>query len=193
MDQFETFTVEKKTVVQYHIRPSDGFGWGIFMIDFDNYLVSANTDFGNYSYQWSSPGSSFKKFLVRIFTKDHNYVMGKFGSNEYIFDYKKTMQSFKKMILERRRNHDCTREEAREAYDLIDTVDLYGYDNNPDLLLHTLLEKKIPANALFYEDIIHGMEYKRCPRLVNFCEILLPMLAEVLQKELEEEAAAVTV
>lgn len=51
--------------------------WGFFLVDFKLNMLSIVSGCGNYSYLWSCPGESFRRFLLNA---DPGYIAGKFLS-----------------------------------------------------------------------------------------------------------------
>jgi hypothetical protein len=92
-----TVRVKKSLVQKFLLKKNDkieGSWWAVFYVD--SGLLSIQSDYGDYSYRWSSYGESFKDFLLSI---DGHYLMTKLsgGSREFMFD--ETIKRIKKDII----------------------------------------------------------------------------------------------
>ncbi len=111
------YTISTDTARVYKMRTDKGFGWANITIrewprggSFD-----AQSDYGSYSYTWSSIGDrTLRKFIMGL---DFGYFMGKAKPGYMRFDSRATTDEVRRMILERRREGDLAKSDARDMYD----------------------------------------------------------------------------
>ena len=118
--------INKKKIDLYELRdPKGDFCWADIAIDsgFSEsgdrlrnwFRISISSDYGNWTYFWSHPGSNWRKFLCKVSV---DYVAGKFGCDRW-FNMDKTIEWKKQEIIEYRKDRCCTKEAAREAWDVV--------------------------------------------------------------------------
>lgn len=164
---------------RYAFPSRKGEGWAIFVLGSDGYF-SVVSDFGNYSYIWSSIGcDDFREFLLEI---ESGYLLGKI-SRQTEWQGEEVLKSVKQYILEHRRDGSYTREEAREEWDLLQEVnDFYAEGDFQEWYFHS--GSKIQDAYEFSRK-----DYPTEAR--NFCTQVMPRLREVLKAELAAEKACV--
>jgi hypothetical protein len=120
MSQEQQPRVHKDTIEIYRVRGLKHGYWADISIDEGNNAgrISISSSNGNWSYYWGACGEPFKRFLIRL---DIHYTAGKFRCGNAL-DLPSTIESWKRQLLERRRQYDIEAEEAREIYDQIDTI-----------------------------------------------------------------------
>ena len=115
------YNISKSKAEIYRIRNIENswFAWADITIDenVESGRISISSDYGNWSYYWSSCGCSFKEFLCGV---SIDYVAEKFRESHW-FDQEATIQHLKHIIIEQRKQDDLTEEEARSYYNLIET------------------------------------------------------------------------
>jgi hypothetical protein len=155
-------------------------GWAIVFIDDETGVVSMQTDWGNYSYRWGSPGGPLKEFLLKC---DASYLIGKFaqGERDY-FDQGETRKECLKRVLEKRRFRWITSSEAREAYDEVKKMDL----DSPEAVFYTIQDQA----PTFYEKVLCECSYDLpiikdySPRVVGFFREVWPLIKHQLRESL---------
>lgn len=175
------FSVKKSVSERYDLR-WEHCGWATIIIDEKDGSFNCQSDYGNYSYSWGCHGrKSFKHYIAMDLAKDTSYFLGKVSKPTY-FNYEENLKQWKKTIIEYRRDWQCTKEEAREAWDFI--IGLNEYSNS----YHAIQMKIFETNALngiseepwyLFETILNYP-----PQAVMFAEKVLPMFAEVLKEEI---------
>jgi hypothetical protein len=108
--------VEKTTIELYRIRLDKG-GWADITMDDNGNAgrISIASDWGSWERFWGACGSSFKQFIS---TLDIHYTASKFGEDRFT-DVEKTLKLWKTEVLERRKEEDISRQDARVIYDQI--------------------------------------------------------------------------
>lgn len=91
-----------------------------------NYAATwaCNSSYGVFGHHWSSMGRPFAKFAAEI---DEDYLLGKISKTEP--DAEVTVASVRRKILTIRRNKDCTKQEAADAWQAVENLDS-EYGNN---------------------------------------------------------------
>lgn len=118
--------ITKKKIDLYHLRDPDGRKpWADIAIDSgfaksnghlrNWFRISISSDYGDWTYFWSHPGACWRKFLAKI---SMAYAAGKFGCDRW-FDLEATDRWMKYDIVQRRRQGDCTKQEARDAWEAL--------------------------------------------------------------------------
>jgi hypothetical protein len=121
--------VSKKKIDLYQLRDSKGeFCWADIAIDsgFDKsgdrernwFRISISSDYGEWAYFWSHPGDNWREFLCKV---SMDYVAGKFDCDRY-FDLEATVRSLKQDVINWRKDKECGKDAAREAFDAIETA-----------------------------------------------------------------------
>lgn len=160
---------------RYDVRTEDDRRWlGTFLVTHDG-LVACNTDYGSYSYWWTSTGcEDIREFLVEI---DTGYLIGKFSpEREYSGDA--TKKNVCSTILRMRREGSLTKDEARKEFDRLVDHDL---DSETGF-------------AFWYRDtdLVDAWEipvYRANPRVVAFSERVWPAFVKRLREEMAAESA----
>lgn len=149
-------------------------GWAIIVIGSDGFF-SAVSDYGNYAFRWSHPGTKdFRQFLLRA-EQSWDYFCGKLGTQEY--NGQATCDSVKRRILAERKEGRLTKEEARKEWDLLSSNEWLESDvNYNDWARETELSDAWEHHAETYP--IH---------LEMFVKKTMTRLARVLEAELSKE------
>ena len=116
----EKFTFTKSKIEKYDIRWGCG-EWAIFSIDENIGMMQCLSSFGCWGYAWPNHGrKTFKLFLLEM-EKDWSYLLSK--TSNKVFDFDESIIYWKNDILELRRDGDCTKEQARKAFDVINRLE----------------------------------------------------------------------
>lgn len=181
----EDYTFKKSTCERYDIRWKP-YGWATITIDENGGVFNAQSDFGAYAYSWPGHGrKSFKDFIVNDLASDPSYFLGKVAKENF-FDSDLAFDKWKGEIISIRRERECTREQAREAYDFLNDLDS---SLSVDLLQERIYESK-ELNAI-YDEPWYAFDFYLdfSPQAKAFAHIVMPMFAEILKKEIEEANA----
>ncbi|MGK3981219.1 hypothetical protein WMF38_57010 [Sorangium sp. So ce118] len=144
-------------------------------------MFAAVSDWGNYAFAWRGFGDCFRKFVIGI-SDSPGYVMSKVSREEY--DGEATEAVIKKEILRLRRAKEITAEQEREFWDELDEHGVGSSEVGFALWYYENRGSKVIEEA-------HSLGEKRYPHAVRqFCQRILPRLAEVLRAELEAEKRA---
>lgn len=177
----EEYTFKKSTCERYDIRWKP-YGWAIITIDENGGMFSAQSDFGNYAYSWPNHGrESFKHFILEL-ARDSHYFLGKVAKENY-FDSNKALDRWKSKIIEIRKDRDCTQEQARDAWDFINDLDL---SLSKDYLEVRMYESDA-INAICEEPwYVFDMDLDYSPQANAFAYKVMPMFADILKEDLRE-------
>jgi len=202
----QEYKLGKSTMERYDIRLQGGdhwrCAWAIISIS-DDGIFNAQTDCGDFSYRWGSFGSCFKSFLIDVCSKDTSYLYHKISDREREskVDMKQTIKNMKLKIIEQRRQDgnrafygkdDLTPTEARDLWDALELLDHSELSNDAfvSLFYHDLPSverRKVFSDEIWYEDVIVNTSDRRAQA---FCEVIAPVFAEILKKELEKSKVA---
>ena len=122
-------SITKKSIDVYKVRSDNNqFSWADISIDQqviedgerarNPFRISISSDYGNWAFYWSHPGSCWRSFLLEI---SIDYAAGKFGASEW-FDKESTKRRLQRDIAEERRNGAGNKESARVAWDAVNSV-----------------------------------------------------------------------
>jgi hypothetical protein len=126
-----TLQINKLTVCDsetYHFW-FDRWGWATFIICEDLCEFAIISDWGNYSHRWPKNGMAKGETLKDFLTACHpEYVLTKFSYSrtkdlEDDFNGEATVERFKKLLCDARRERSITAEEARDALDDLRLMD----------------------------------------------------------------------
>ncbi|MGG3456068.1 hypothetical protein [Paenibacillus rhizolycopersici] len=203
----QEYSVGKSTMERYNIRLNGGnhwrCAWAIISISPDG-VFNAQTDCGDFSYRWGSFGDSFKSFLLEICSKDTSYLYRKISDHEREgkIDMEKTIDNMKSRILQKRREDgnrkpylrdELSPEEARELWDALDLLEHSEISNDAfaSIFYHDLPSderRKVFSDEFWYDDLLVTLPDRKA---TAFCEVVAPIFAEILKKELEEAQAVI--
>lgn len=148
--------------------------------------VAVISDWGNFGHLWSHCGAPPERFLARL---ERGYAMGKFlGEKLMEYDGEETLRNVKRWLIERRREHDLDKEQAREAWNEVClTDDIIEGDING--LVRVVHELAIPARA--QHDDPWELAAKRInPQAEDFWRWAWPPFVEALAKHAAERSAS---
>ena len=177
------FTVAKSTVELYKIRHTSGCYWADITIDANGRTgrISIASDYGSWSNYWGACGKGFKSFLASI---NEGYVAEKFGAEPRI-DVEASAKSWRNRILESRREEHITDEEARDAWDEIEGLAMYGHSQVEAELLQSNHLIEFLREWADYD----WFEYEPCPRFARFWKEIWPVLLAEFARETESITA----
>jgi hypothetical protein len=177
------YTFKKSTCERYDIR-FGSWGWAIITIDENGGLFNCHSDYGDYNYSWPNHGrKSFKHFILEL-ARDYHYLLGKVSKEDY-FDYVKSRKSWQKAIIKARKDGDCTKEEARNAWEFIDGLD--EYSNSPHIIQKELYESDaIEAIAGSEPWYMFDTEMEYSPQAMAFATEIMPIFADIIRTEIEQ-------
>jgi len=176
-------TFKKDICEKYTLKWKSKNWWAVFTISGEG-MFNVQSDFGNYSYWWRSPGHrSFKEFLIDL---EPTYTMGKLNDQRpRVFDVKSTVNSLKKEVIERRKEGEITQEFARSCFDDIDRIRRENSDTVDQYfsILHEI--SFLPKLYDFdYSMIPCRTEYD--PMLQGFMKHIYPEFVRILKEELQD-------
>ena len=174
------FICRKSQAEVYSIRPKQGFGWGIFMIDEGTGSLSVISDYENYNYRWGSGcfSGSFKKFLTEI---DTGYLLDKVAHDCIELKFDESVVKWKKEIIEARRENGWEKEKIRELWDDFESI-ISEYQNEQCIQLK-IFESEL-SNII---DVCEGFGVRGYDSSARqFADELWPMFIDVLKKEINE-------
>lgn len=196
------YKVKKSVMERYDIRLNSwGCQWAIISIS-DDGVFNAQTDCGDFSYRWGSFGGCFKSFLIDICSKDSHYLYSKIHSHSRagLIDVEKTVNNMKEKIIENRRQtgnrepyvlDELSPEEARDLWDDLESVqsnhDEITSDAFASIFYHELsseIREKVFSDEFWYDDYLVETSDRQAEA---FCEVVAPVFAEILKKELENK------
>ena len=178
------YSFRKSTCERYDIH-WDRSGWAIITIDETGGMFNAQSDYGNYSYSWPHHGrKSFKHYIILDLVKDPEYFLGKVSSETH-FDFEQNLQSWKQTIIESRKKGSCSKEGARTAWNFVTGLEDYSgsYQAIQMLFLETKDLAEISDEPWYTFEI--SLDYP--PMAKKFAKEVLPMFAEIINKEIMEE------
>lgn len=179
----EDYTFKKSTCERYDLRWGQ-YGWAIFTIDEKLGLFNCQSDHGDYSYMWPNHGrKSFKHFILEL-AKDTHYLLKKVSKPD-TFDFQKALVRWKREIIRVRRDRECTKEQARDAWEAIDSLE--DYSGSPDVLLYQICDSRA-INEIWDEPwYVFEIDREYSPQALAFAHEVMPMFANILSKEIEGE------
>lgn len=178
----ENYTFKKSTSERYDIRWKHG--WAIFTIDENGGVFSCQSDHGNYNYAWPKHGrKSFKHFILEL-ARDSFYFLGKVSSTTYL-NYGTSLRTWKNTIIRMRKERDCTKEQAREVWDFIRDID--GCSSVETIQRELYGNKTINDLSGGEPWYLFDTDLDYPPGAVRFAKEVMPMFAEILQKELNDK------
>lgn len=172
------YTFSKGTVEKYDIRWNRG-EWAVFTIDNATGLMQCHSSYGDWGYSWPKHGrESFKQFILEL-ERDWEYLLKKVS--DPVFDFDKSVKYWKEHIIELRRDGSCTKDEAREAFDVIEGLEI----DNAGYCAAVLNESSAinDANPDFWE-LLDGVKCYSAQDMI-FAKTIWPMLCDIIRKEME--------
>lgn len=159
--------------------------WATIMIEESSGLLAIQSEYGHFSHYWGTAGrvkgNTFKQELLRF---GIDYVQNKLSYNDNLgrwFNFDKTIDRIKQDIIESRKEHGITSEEARLYWNEMleiedcDTTDEFGHQ----------IFAKDDLCGKFYCNDYHAIPtiVEDHPRLRKFMEEIYPIFKAELTKE----------
>ena len=180
----EQYTSKKSTCEKYTIRWGS-YGWAVFTID-ENGLFNCQSDYGDYNYMWGNHGcKSFKHFIIKM-ARDTSYLLKKVAKAD-TFDYEKTLAGWKDAIISERKELNCSKRQARDAWDVITSQG--DYESSPDILLMQICDSEAISDIWDEPWYVFDVDKDYSPQAIAFAHEIMPMFADILKKEIEETDA----
>ena len=178
----ETFTFTKSKIEKYDIRWGRG-EWAIFSIDEKTGLIQCHSSFGDWSYQWPNHGRKSLKHFILELERDWQYLLGKVSDK--VFDFEKSVKKWKRIILEDRRKYSIKKDEAREAYDLINDLD----ESQGEYCYIKMMERSAVSNLSPDAWEVFSAVSVYPSQAITFAKTIWPMLCEIIRDEIKEKEA----
>lgn len=170
--KYELKSVNKSVTEKYDFR-FDKAGYAIVFLDEVSGLITMNTDWGNFSYGWPSPGrgtGTLKEFLASC---DTGYLLDKFCRRNW-FDEDGTKEALKELV-----KQEILVDEVRtECLQEIKDADFHSVDH-----VYTSFQDQCPT---MYEEIfkfdMYGLPASNdyCPCERGFFEEIWPLIKNEL-------------
>ena len=176
-NESEKFTFAKSKIEKYDIRWGRG-EWAIFSIDEKIGMMQCISSYGKWSYAWPNHGrKTFKHFILEL-ERDYEYLLRKVS--DPVFDFDKSIAYWKRHIIELRRDGSCTREVARNAFEVIDNLE----HDDAGYCAAILNESSViyDADQNFWE-LLGGVKEYPYDAIV-FAKTIWPMLCKIIRDEL---------
>ena len=155
---------------RYHVGKDEPLGgWAIIVLDTEIGFFATVSDYGNYSYVWSSPGGEFRKFLCGVHT---DYLYGKLTHVQDVYDDEATKTAILARIEESKRSLDYELEQR-----IFTEHDFDGEEGFNDWACNTSIDRAWELQARRPE-----------PQCWHFCEKTFPRFQKMLEEELVAEA-----
>lgn len=158
--------------------------------------ILIHSSFGSWAFSWGHLGKPFKRFLVKA---EREYVAGKFiGAKAYKFDGEKSVRELRQSLIERRRQGDLDKDEARVIWDWIEEREM-ELESSADLFVERLydLRSEMREERSFGRGALRFLEepYERtCTSLdrqfAGFWRDIWPAFIGQLKTELEALGSA---
>lgn len=178
------FTFKKSTCERYDIRWGQG-GWATITIDENGGLFNAQSDYGSYAYAWPCHGrKSFKHYIVLDLVRDESDFLGKVAREDY-FDGNKAIEQWLSEVIKIRKERDCTKEQARDAWDFINDLDT---SLSPDLLQERIYESREIGEICKEPWYVFEINLEYSPMARVFARKVMPIFAAILKNEIEDRA-----
>lgn len=125
---------------------------------------------------------SFKHFILEL-AKDSHYLLEKVSKRDD-FDYETMLKKWKREIISARKERYCTKDQARDAWEVITGLD--DYSGSPDIMLMRICDSKA-INDIWEEPwYMFEIDWNYSPQALAFAHEVMPMFADILKKEIED-------
>lgn len=178
------YTFSKGTVEKYDIRWNRG-EWAVFTIDNASGLMQCHSSYGDWGYAWPHHGrESFKHFILEM-ERDWHYLLRKVS--EPVFDFDESIKYWKEHIIKWRRGDNCTKEQARNAFDVVVGLEDDGIPDGSACAY--ILNDSVAISDLNMEfwELLDGVKTFSSQDM-TFAKTIWPMLCDIIRKELKLEA-----
>lgn len=144
--------------------------WAIVNLDLKNGIMSACTNFGNYTYRWIKTGIEFVKLMAEV---DKNYLISKI-SGKNLFDFDNTVQ----LII------DCFDDDKEQQEKIIDFFEDFDYCIDEYDFMNAVDERD--NDELFDGvDLIAYMSYTYPAQAKTFVKTFIENIQPEIKKYLE--------
>lgn len=151
--------ITESQVRKFSFRNGDCSGWADIVIDVvkparkplerEPFTIFVTSDYGHWTYHWTHPGPSWKRFLASI---SIDYAADKFGAGSW-FDEQKAERRYLHDIIHARRSGDLPKDIARDAWDAVKTV--FSDCSGAQLIAERLLNSDWIKAWDDYYDMLH--------------------------------------
>jgi hypothetical protein len=166
------------TVLKYYKLPSiKGEGWAHITINTETGFFATVSDWGNYSFIWTSPGGEFRAFLTQL---QPDYLYGKLmmgRPDNKVFDGKKTVANIRQEL------EDLNKEDGGWEHYAAEMAALKEIGPDPEKSEFEGWEGETRLT-----DVWEHVVYVPAPDCMGFCERVFPRFVALLKAELEQEA-----
>jgi hypothetical protein len=165
------------TLYRYYLPSTPPLGgWGEIVLSSGGFFAAV-TDFGNYAFAWRNWGEGDFRDWFADLEKSTDYLLGKIAKEQY--DPQATERHIKQCIIQRRRDDDLSRNEARDEWEFVSglgdgetTFDEWG------------------RTTRHFQDDWYEFRCNEFPGDAQaFAERMMPRLAAVIRAELAKEAS----
>lgn len=174
------FTIEKSMVECYKIRHETGMYWADITIDVvgdgTKGRISISSDYGKWANYWGACGHHFKEFLTDL---NVEYAADKFDADRW-FDHEGTINGYKWMVIESRRDESINAEEAREIWSEINSLDDCTDEN---VFISEMWNNR---KLMRFFDGCPDISRSITPQFRNFWKNVWPVFIEKLNEEIKE-------
>lgn len=163
-----------------HWTIQHGHEWAFIFIDEVKGTICIESSFGTWGFTWSHHGhSSLKEFLQGV---EYDYFFGKVDQHTHgrQFDFDKTIFVMRLLTIERRKEGDLGKEDARSVWDSIDVMEHVQTEHE---FYDNLYHNSIIAEELYGWDISDVARYGRHPQCEGFWTQIWPVFLEATKLE----------
>lgn len=146
--------------------------------------VMISSDYGEFNHYWGYCGMNPKEFLIKT---DMNYTMKKLmggSDNMYEPDFKERLKSFKKLVIEYRKENNITKEQAREAW--IKILSIFDYCQNSNDIYYSECINSEELECILYDSESIPENTKKKNTVIEFWEDIWIPFINFLKEEIIE-------
>ena len=183
--QMDVITDVRQTET-YRLRWKEHSWWALFYVDAAHGALSVQSDFGDFSYRWGSPGQPFKEFLVGL---DDGYLKMKLSRGRDYFYSDESLRRLRGAVdLKLKEDESTTAELRARCGEALDELEECG-DTDYAVFCHLIADG--PIGRLFeeYEELGGCLVRGFSPQLDQFVEKIWPEFVAVLRRELSASLA----
>lgn len=155
--------------------------------------IVIHSSFGTWGHIWSACGQPFKQFLIEA---EFDYVFTKFmGSELSCFDGEAAVREVRREVLEQRRRGELSKDQAREAWDLVTFEEgrIETSESDCGYALQDIaaqLDRDHPMHDYFADPSCWPRATKHDIQAVGFWRELWPLFVAKLRQEIEPAVKA---
>lgn len=171
----------KSTIESYKIRHAKFDGWADICLDANGHKgrIQIASSHGDWSYYWGACGRPFKLFLRDI---DIGYAATKFGESNW-FDLGASVESWKRSIIELRKEELIAKEKAREFWGEVEYIEAFC-PSTKTTASNLLYNTKLLVECDYSLDLVTGIS----PSFIWFWENIWESFIGEIKKELEDSS-----